>query len=33
VLGLLLLVAAKHVLEELELRLGDGSQQEKSPQT
>lgn len=24
VLGLLLLVAAKHVLEELELRLGDG---------
>jgi hypothetical protein len=32
-LGFLLLVAAKHVLEELELGLGHSDQQEKSPQT
>ena len=33
VVGLLMLVAAKHVLEELELGLGDSGQQEESPQT
>lgn len=33
VVGLLLLVAAKHVLEELELGLGDSDQQEESPET
>jgi hypothetical protein len=33
VVGLLLLVATKHVLEELELGLGDSDQQEESPQT